>query len=71
MLAATAGGATALRRQDLGRLAPGARANALVLDAPSYSHLIYRPGVPLTKAVISEGELAWGGLEDGTGFDGR
>ena len=45
--AATVGGAKALRRNDIGRLAVGQRANLLVLDAPSYLHLAYRPGVPL------------------------
>ncbi len=44
---ATAGGAAALRRTDVGRLVPGARADLAVLDAPSYVHLAYRPGVPL------------------------
>lgn len=45
---ATAGGAAALRRgDDIGRLAVGTRADFLVLDAPSYLHLAYRPGVPL------------------------
>ena len=45
--AATAGGARALRRDDVGRLAVGSRADLAVLDAPSYLHLAYRPGVPL------------------------
>jgi imidazolonepropionase len=45
--AATAGGAAALRRGDVGRLALGARADVAVLDAPSHVHLAYRPGVPL------------------------
>jgi imidazolonepropionase len=45
--AATVGGATALRRADVGRLVPGTRADLVVLDAPSYVHLAYRPGVPL------------------------
>jgi imidazolonepropionase len=49
--AATAGGAAALRRQDVGHLAPGARADLAVLDAPSYRHLAYRPGVPLARAM--------------------
>jgi imidazolonepropionase len=49
--AATAGGARALRRDDVGRLAPGARADAVLLDAPSHLHLAYRPGVHLTAAV--------------------
>jgi imidazolonepropionase len=44
---ATAGGARALRRDDLGVLAPGRRADLCVLDAPSHVHLAYRPGVPL------------------------
>lgn len=47
LLAATAGGARALRRNDVGRLAPGARADLAVLDAPSHLHLAYRPGMPL------------------------
>jgi imidazolonepropionase len=45
--AATAGGAKALRRGDIGRLAVGLRADLVALDAPSYLHLAYRPGVPL------------------------
>jgi imidazolonepropionase len=49
--AATAGGAAALRRTDVGHLEPGARANLAVLDAPSYRHLAYRPGVPLIHAL--------------------
>ena len=49
--AATAGGAAALRRTDVGHLAPGARADLAVLDAPSYRHLAYRPGVPLVHAL--------------------
>ncbi len=49
--AATAGGAAALRRSDVGHLAPGARADLAVLDAPSYRHLAYRPGVPLVRAL--------------------
>ena len=45
--AATAGGAAALDRTDVGRLVPGARADLVLLDAPSHVHLAYRPGVPL------------------------
>jgi imidazolonepropionase len=48
---ATAGGAQALRRKDVGHLTPGARADLTVLDAPSYLHLAYRPGVPLATAL--------------------
>ena len=57
--AATLGGARALRRDDIGHLAPGARADIAILDAPSYTHLVYRPGVPLIAATITAGELAW------------
>jgi imidazolonepropionase len=56
--AATAGGARALRRDDVGRLSPGARADAVLLDAPSHLHLAYRPGVHLTAAVWSRGVRA-------------
>ncbi|MFD5573411.1 imidazolonepropionase [Streptomyces cadmiisoli] len=52
---ATAGGAAALRRDDVGRLAPGARADLVVLDAPSHVHLAYRPGVPLVTQVWRSG----------------
>ncbi|MHB1800796.1 MAG: imidazolonepropionase [Actinomycetes bacterium] len=53
--AATAGGARALRRDDIGVLRPGSRADVLVLDAPSYLHLAYRPGVAQTRAVWQSG----------------
>lgn len=49
---ATAGGAAALRREDVGHLRVGARGDLVVLDAPSYVHLAYRPGVPLVSRVI-------------------
>ncbi|MFI5711022.1 imidazolonepropionase [Kribbella sp. NPDC051620] len=52
---ATAGGATALRRPDIGRLTIGARADLAVLDAPSYLHLAYRPGVPLVTRTFVAG----------------
>jgi len=58
--AATAGGARALRRDDIGRLRPGARADLMLLDAPSHVYLAYRPGVPLVQAVWRGGELAAG-----------
>jgi imidazolonepropionase len=57
--AATLGGARALRRDDIGHLSPGARADVAILDAPSHAHLVYRPGVPLIAATITAGELAW------------
>ncbi len=54
--AATAGGARALRRDDVGHLGVGAVANLALLDAPSYVHLAYRPGVPLVRSVVLNGE---------------
>ncbi|MCW2790742.1 MAG: imidazolonepropionase [Aeromicrobium sp.] len=49
--AATQGGATSLRRDEVGHLRIGATADHVVLDAPSYVHLAYRPGVPLVTSV--------------------
>ncbi|AZL07471.1 imidazolonepropionase [Brevibacterium aurantiacum] len=57
MWAATAGGARALQRRDVGRLGAGARADLAILDAPSYRHLAYRPGVQLVERVYRGGEL--------------
>ncbi|QAY58654.1 imidazolonepropionase [Microbacterium protaetiae] len=54
--AATAGGARALRRNDIGVITAGARADLVVLDAPSRTHLAYRPGVPLVHAVYKDGQ---------------
>ena len=54
LYAATAGSAASLRRTDIGRLAVGARADLAVLDAPSYLHLAYRPGVPIARALDLE-----------------
>lgn len=49
--AATIGSAQSLRRNDIGRLRPGARADLTVLDAPSYLHLSYRPGMAIARAL--------------------
>ena len=52
LYAATVGGARALRRDDVGHLRLGARGGLALLDAPSASHLAYRPGVPLVQRVV-------------------
>ncbi|GAA1344896.1 imidazolonepropionase [Arthrobacter roseus] len=63
--AATYGGALALHRQAgddadgqraVGSLAVGHRADLHMLNAPSATHLAYRPGMPLTHAVWRAGE---------------
>lgn len=67
--AATLGGAIALGMHEdgwvdprgvshnrVGVVAPGARADLQLLDAPSVTHLAYRPGMPLTSAVWRAGE---------------
>ncbi len=56
--AATAGGAHALRRTDVGHLGVGARADLIMLDAPTHAYLAYRPGVPLIAGVWRAGERA-------------
>lgn len=48
--ASTAGAAKSLRRDDIGAIRVGARADLTVLDAPSYLHLPYRPGVPIARS---------------------
>ena len=58
--AATSGGARALRRDDVGRLAPGCRADLVVLEAPTALWLGYRPGVDLVRAVVRAGRLVAG-----------
>ncbi len=50
---ATLGGARSLRRDDVGHLRVGAKADLVVLDAPSHVHLAYRPGVPLARPLRS------------------
>lgn len=57
--AATLGGAEALRRDDIGRLAPGRRADAIVLDATSAVDFVYRPGVPLVRETFVAGRSVW------------
>ncbi|MFY9330425.1 MAG: imidazolonepropionase [Candidatus Nanopelagicales bacterium] len=54
--ASTAGGAAALQRDDIGIIAPGARADLQSLAAANHIHLAYRPGVPLTTGVWVAGQ---------------
>jgi len=58
--AATAGGARALRRGDVGHLGVGARADLVMIDGPSHAYLAYRPGVPLVAGVWRAGERVAG-----------
>lgn len=51
LLAATAGSAKSLRRNDIGMIRLGNLADLTVLDAPSYLHLSYRAGVPIASAL--------------------
>ena len=55
LTAATLGGARALRRADVGWLGAGSRADLVILDAPHYDHLVYRPGVPLIRRTLAAG----------------
>jgi imidazolonepropionase len=66
--AATAGGARALRRTDVGYLAPGARADLVMLDAPSHAYLAYRPGVPLVHTVWQSGRRVGPLLRSGSPY---
>ena len=58
LAAGTLGGANALRRDDVGRLAPATRADAMILDSASYADLVYRPGVPLVAQTVVAGEVS-------------
>ncbi|HEY2478224.1 MAG TPA: imidazolonepropionase [Solirubrobacterales bacterium] len=62
--AATLGGAEALQRSDLGRLTPGCRADAIVLDAASPTDFVYRPGVPLVRETFLAGRAVWSTVEE-------
>ncbi len=55
--AATRGGALALDLPDRGQVVPGAVADLVILDAPSYRHLPYRPGSALVRVVVKGGEV--------------
>jgi imidazolonepropionase len=56
---ATLGGAKALRRLDVGSIAVGQNADLVILNAPSYLHLGYRPGVNLVQQVIKSGKTIY------------
>jgi imidazolonepropionase len=56
---ATLGGAKALRRLDVGSIAVGQSADLVILNAPSYLHLGYRPGVNLVHQVIKSGKTIY------------
>jgi imidazolonepropionase len=64
--AATAGGARALRRADVGHLGVGARADLVMLEAPSHAYLAYRPGVPLVAGFWLAGQGVVGGENVGS-----
>jgi imidazolonepropionase len=53
--AATLGGARALGFDDRGYIGPGAVADLAVIDAPSPTHLVYRPGADLVRQVFKGG----------------
>ena len=57
LFAATMGGAISLRRDDVGHLSIGAKADFALLNAPTYIHLAYRPGVPLISTTWTDGNV--------------
>jgi imidazolonepropionase len=57
LFAATMGGAISLRRDDVGHLSIGAKADFALLNAPTYIHLAYRPGVPLISTTWKDGNV--------------
>jgi imidazolonepropionase len=55
LLAATLGGAKALRRTDIGKISTGFQADMALLNTDSYIHLAYRPGVNLISHTYKSG----------------
>jgi imidazolonepropionase len=45
------------RSGTIGSLEPGKRTDLLLLEAPSYLHLAYRPGINLVTAVVKDGRI--------------
>ncbi len=62
ILAATVGGATALQRDNIGKLVPRMRADLIVLDAQSPIDFVYRPGVPIVALTMVGGSVVHGTL---------
>ncbi len=60
LTAATANPAWVLGLTDRGVLEPGKRADFLLLDAPSFAHVPYRPGHNPVTAAFIDGEMAGG-----------
>jgi imidazolonepropionase len=60
LAACTVNAAYVLARGDsLGRLAPGYRADVVLLDAPDWRHLAYHVGGDLLAGVVLAGEVVW------------
>ena len=59
LYAATKGGAKALRRSDVGQLSVGSNADFVLLNAPTYVHFAYRPGVPLISKTWKDGNVVF------------
>jgi len=55
--AATRGAALSLGLADRGVITKGSLADLVMLDAPSYTHLAYRPGGPIVSGVVKRGSV--------------
>jgi imidazolonepropionase len=55
--AATAGGAAALRRSDVGHLRPGARGDLVVIDGDHWVEIAYHPGMDVIAHVVKDGSV--------------
>jgi len=56
LYAATAGGAAALQRSDIGHLQPGAKADLVIWQAPTFEHIAYRMG-DIDKKILTTGKF--------------
>jgi len=66
--AATAGGAAALQKPDIGRLAAGCAGDLVVLAGETYADIAYHPGMDRIAAVVAGGEVVKGpGTVNGAG----